>query len=271
MASGADRERNIKKAASLVELAADEGARLAALPQLFNSPWFPSRVDEAGFSFAEDADGRTISSMREVAAKKNIFIIAPVFERDGERYFNTAFLIGPDGSIVGRYRKMHVPLIPLWEERAYFSPGDLGFPVFSTPLGKIGIQLCWDVFFPEGFRILALGGAEMVFAPTASAFWHSRRKWERAISAASHANGIFIFRVNRVGGDTRQEFYGRSFCVRPDGEFLTEPAGASEGIVLADMDLMEIASTRAEWVFMKDRRPEEYGAISEKKCAQEDR
>ena len=118
---------------------------------------------------------------------------------------------------------MHIPELPLWEEKAYFKPGDLGFPVFKTPFATIGVQICWDIFFPEGFRILALKGAEIVFAPTASAFYHSHRKWERAIAAASHANGIYIFRVNRTGREEKQEFYGRSFCVGPDGEFTTKP------------------------------------------------
>ncbi|GMR05003.1 MAG: carbon-nitrogen hydrolase [Thermodesulfobacteriota bacterium] len=263
IAPSGDGEKNLKKSRELIELAADEGAAMAALPELFNTPWFPSAIDKNNFALAEEADGRTITSLRETAAKKKILIVATIFEKDGADHFNTAFVIGDDGSLLGKYRKMHVPSIPLWEEKSYFSPGNLGFPVFETPLATIGVQICWDVFFPEGFRILALKGAEIIFAPTASAFYHSHRKWDRAIAAGAHSNGVFIFRVNRVGAEERQEFYGRSFCVRPDGEFLIEPSGASEGIVLADVDLGEIASTRTEWVFLKDRRPGEYGKITE--------
>ncbi len=186
-----------------------------------------------------------------------------IFEKEAGNYFNTAFVIGAKGEIIGRYRKVHVPQIPLWEEKAYFKPGDLGFPVFKTPFAAIGVQICWDVFFPEGFRILALKGAEVIFVPTASAFEHSQRKWERAIMAAAHANGVFILRVNRIGKEERQEFYGRSFCAGPDGEFVNNPSGASPGVVLTELDLGEVTRMRNEWVFLKDRRPEEYKEILE--------
>ncbi len=258
-----DGEKTLKKTGELVALAAGEGAAIVALPELFNTPWFPSAIDKTNFALAEDEDGRTITSLRETASKKKVIIVATVFEKDGSDHFNTAFILGDDGSIIGKYRKVHVPGIPLWEEKSYFKPGDLGFPVFKTPLATIGVQICWDVFFPEGFRVLALKGAEIIFTPTASAFYHSHKKWERAISAAAHSNGLFIFRVNRVGEEAQQEFYGRSFCMKPDGEFLMPPSGASEGIVLADIDLSVIDSTRQEWVFLKDRRPSEYGLIAE--------
>lgn len=265
IASTLDREKNLSRAAMLIELAADEGAKIIALPELFHLRWFPHTINQKGFALAETADGRTVTFLRELALKKKAVIVAPVFEADSGDHFNTAFVIGPDGEIIGKYRKMHIPQLPLWEEKAYFKPGDLGFPVFKTPFATIGVQICWDIFFPEGFRILALKGAEIVFAPTASAFYHSHRKWERAIAAASHANGIYIFRVNRTGREEKQEFYGRSFCAGPDGEFTTKPSGASAGIVLADIDLSEIAVNRDEWVFMKDRRPEEYKELVKEK------
>ncbi len=268
MASKEGLAENLAKAASLIGLAAEKGAKIIALPQLFNRPWFPATVKKEDLGLAEREDGETITTLRGLAKKHEVVIIASIFEKTGEagseERFNTAFVLGPDGGITGRYRKMHVPQIPLWEERSYFDPGDLGFPVFKTPYATIGVQLCWDVFFPEGFRILALKGAEVVFTPTASAFLHSRKKWERAISAAAHANGFFVFRVNRVGTDGELEFYGRSFCVRPDGEFLVPPSGGSEGIILADIALSEIGAARSSWVFMKDRRPTEYKEILEK-------
>ncbi|MEE9613724.1 MAG: nitrilase-related carbon-nitrogen hydrolase [Thermodesulfobacteriota bacterium] len=256
-----DREKNIEKVRELVGLAAKGGAQIVCLPQLFAAQWFPAVIDKKNFSLAEPEDGPTISALKELAAAEGVVLICPVFEKDGEDYFNTAFILGPGGGVIGKYRKVHVPQIPLWEERAYFKPGDLGFPVFETPFARVGVQLCWDVFFPEGMRVLALKGAEAVFAPTASAFYHSRGKWERAIRAAAHANGIFVFRVNRVGKELAQEFYGRSFCTGPDGEYVLKPCGSSEGVVLADLDLGEIGETRSEWVFLKDRRPGEYGEI----------
>lgn len=266
MAPSADKEKNLLKASGLIELASREGARIICLPQLFNTRWFPATIDKKALALAEEGEkGAAVSCLREAAAKFNAILIVPIFEKDGADYFSTAFCIGARGEVIGKYRKMHVPGIPLWEEKAYFKPGNLGFPVFKTDYATIGIQLCWDVFFPEGFRILALNGAEVIFTPTASAFYHSRGKWERAIRAAAHANGVFIFRANRVGKEERQEFYGRSFCCGPDGEYAASPSGPSEGIVMADMDLGEVARTRNEWVFLKDRRPEEYKDISEAK------
>ncbi|MBI5588141.1 MAG: acyltransferase [Deltaproteobacteria bacterium] len=258
-----EKEKNLSKAVLLIDLAVQEGARIIALPQLFNARWFAHSIDSKNFRVAEREDGPTVSLMRETAAKRGVVIVAPIFEEEDGEYYNTAFVLGVNGEVVGKYRKVHVPQIPLWEERAYFKPGNLGFPVFETPFGKIGVQLCWDIFFPEGFRALALKGAEIILAPTASAFEHSHRKWERAIAAAAHANGVYIFRVNRVGKEDKQEFYGRSFCVRPDGELLHKPSGASAGVVLADMDMTEVARVRNEWVFLKDRRPCEYKDLAE--------
>ncbi len=264
-----DREKNLSRTKALAAIASDQGASIIALPQLFSSPWFPSSIDERNLSLAEEEDGPTVSFIRELASEIKAVVIAPVFEKDGDVRFNTAFVIGADGGVVGKYRKMHVANLPLWEEKPYFSPGNMGFPVFRAGGAAIGVQLCRDIFFPEGFRVLALKGAEIVFAPTASAFYHSRKKWDSALSAAAHANGLFIFRVNRIGAEGAQEFYGRSFCVNPEGEFIAGPSGSSEGVVVADIDLNEVHSSRSEWAFLKDRRPDEYGRIS-KDSAKED-
>jgi N-carbamoylputrescine amidase len=263
MAATADREKNRTKAGMLIELAAAEEAKIISLPQLFDTRWFPRAIDNSNFSLAEKEDGQAVTMLRERAERHSVVVIVPIFEEDNGEYFNTAFVIGPDGGIIGKYRKMHVPQLPLWEEKAYFAPGNLGFPVFDTPFARIGVQLCWDIFFPEGFRILALKGAEVVFAPTASAFEHSQRKWERAICASAHANGLFVMRVNRVGREEKQTFYGRSFCARPDGEFVEKPSGSSEGVVLADIELGDVSAARNEWVFLKDRRPGQYKEIAE--------
>ncbi len=263
MSSAQDKSKNIAKALRLIEVAASEGAGIIALPQLFSTHWFPATINAEHLSLAESEDGQTITAMRSAASAHKVSIIAPIFEKDCFGYFNTAFVIGPDGAIIGRYRKMHVPQLPSWEERAYFKPGNMGFGVFKTPLATIGVQLCWDVFFPEGFRALALKGAQIIFALTASAYEHSRPKWERAMQAAAHANGFFVFRVNRTGADSGLDFYGRSFCAGPDGEMLDAPSGASDGVVIADVDLSRIAETRNQWVFLKERRPLEYTLLSE--------
>jgi len=275
-AGGSQRlSETLRRTEELIEMAVENDVKIICLPQLFNLPWFPADIpkgkDDANFGLAETEDGPTITAMQRVAKKHGIVIIAPIFERapaekdeGDDEFFSTAFVIGTGGELIGKYRKVHIPQLPLWEERSYFTPGDLGFPVFDTPFGKIGVQLCWDVFFPECARIMALAGAFIIFAPTAAAFDHSCLKWERAVSAAAHANGVFIFRVNRVGSEEKQDFYGGSFCMRPDGEFLSKPAGSSEGVVLAEMDLSEIESVRNIWEFLKTRRPDAYEGLIKK-------
>jgi N-carbamoylputrescine amidase len=263
IAPSSDRHTTLKRAAHFIALAAHRGAGIVALPELFSTHWFPSRIDRENFRLAETGEGPTVTELRNAALKEKTVVIAPVFEREEDRYFNTAFVIDENGSILGKYRKMHIPEIPLWEEKAYFSAGE-GFPVFKTAFATIGVQLCWDVFFPEGMRILTLKGARVVFAPTASAHRHSSGKWERAIQAAAHCNGIFVFRINRVGKEERQEFYGKSFCAGPDGEFVVKPAGGGEGIVFASIDMSAISEVASAWTFLKDRRPETYGRIVKK-------
>ena len=261
-----DIEDNLKKAAEFTRMAAEKGARLVCLPELFTTPWFPSEINVEHKALAEAEDGPAVTAMRELSKELGIVLIAPIFEVDphndkGETRFNTAFVLGPEGELIGRYRKVHVPALPLWEERTYFSGGDLGFPIFETPFAKVGVLLGWDAFFPEAFRELALGGAEVVFLPTGSAFAHSRAKWERAAAASAHANGLYVFRVNRVGKESDLEFYGGSFCAGPDGEFAVKPAGSAEGVVLAECDPAVISTVRKEWVFLRDRRPECYTKV----------
>lgn len=251
---------SVSKACELIRLAASKGGKIICLSQLFANRWFPKSIEKSAFDLAEDEEGFIITTLREVALEVGVVIIAPIFEKDinSGDYFSTAFVIGTRGEIIGKYRKLHIPQLPFWEEKSYFKKGDLGLPVFDTPFGKIGVLLCWDVFYPDAFRVLAEGGAEIVFTPTASAYYHARLKWERAIQASAHINGFFVFRVNRAGKEKRQTFYGRSFCTRPDGEFLIKPTGSSEGIVLAEVDLNEISSVKNDWAFANDRREEEY-------------
>jgi len=171
----ADMNDTLRRTEELIELAVENDVKIVCLPQLFNLPWFPADIKDENFELAETEDGEAITRMRGVARKHGIVIIAPIFEKavdkkEGDKFFSTAFVLGTDGEVIGKYRKVHVPQLPLWEERSYFTPGDLGFPVFDTPFGKIGVELCWDVFFPECARVMALKGASIIFAPTASAF-----------------------------------------------------------------------------------------------------
>ncbi len=250
-------ERNLKKASEMVEYALENGAKVVAFQQLFHLPWFPAEQDEERFSLAEAEDGPAVTKMRQMAKDGGAVIVCPIFEKAGEAYYNTAFVIDTDGSIAGKYRKVHVPDMPLWHEKFYFSPGDLGFPVVQTKYAKIGVQLCWDLFFPEGCRALALKGAELIVAPTAAAF-SSSLKWERMVASAAIANGVYVFRINRVGGPDRQRFYGKSFMVNPYGEITIEPTGKMDAVVFADVDTDEIEEARQVWNFFGDRRPEHY-------------
>jgi len=260
MSPGKDKEANRERAEMLVKVAAERGAQCVVLPQLFNTHWFPKEIKEEHKALAEEAGGPTVTAMRDLSRTLKLLMICPVFERDGDALYNTAFVIDEKGELIGRYRKVHVPQLPLWEERSYFTPGD-EFPVFQTRYGKIGVLLCWDIFFPEAARVLALKGARIVFTPTASAYYESHEKWDRAAAASAHANGIYLFRVNRVGKEGKQEFYGRSFCVGPYGDLVGRASGHNEGVVLSTVDLKEVERARNTWPFLKDRRVETYNEL----------
>lgn len=256
-----DKKKNLEKAQQLALIAAEGGARIVCFQELFHTHWFPADINSIHFQLAESIPGPTTDVFSALALQNQIVIILPMFEKDAHGlYFNTAVIIDTGGQILGKYRKVHIPQIPLWEEKAYFQPGDLGFPVFSTPYARVGVQICWDNFFPEGARILALKGAQIIFSPTAAAF-ASQAKWEKVICANAAMSGVFIFRVNRVGQEIKQHFYGQSFCADPEGELVDLPSGRQEGVVMINLDLQEIERTRRVWTFLRDRRPETYGEI----------
>lgn len=258
-----DKDYNLKRALKLLRFAASKEVKIICLPQLFNTHWFPAEINPDYFDLAEGEDGPTLTALREVALKEELVLISPIFERTGEEHFyNTAFVIDADGEIAGKYRKVHVPQFPLWEERSYFETGDLGFPVIKTRYARLGVLICWDNLFPEAARILGLGGAEILFSPTANAFL-SHYKWKTMIMSHAIANGYYAFRVNRVGGEEKQTFYGMSFCVSPTGQLLGEESGKTEGLIIAEIDLKEVASARSQWPVLKDRRPEFYHQLIE--------
>ena len=257
-----EKERNIEKAIRFTKIAIEKGAQIICFQELFTTHWFPREMNKRFFSLAEKVDGPTIDTMRRLAKEHGVVLICPIFEIEENSFYNSAVVIDADGESLGSYRKIHVPQIPLWEERYYFSSGNHGFPVFETKFAPIGIQICWDNFFPEGSRILALKGAKILFSPTAAAFAPQRR-WETVISSNAIANGVYIFRVNRVGSEEKQDFYGRSFCISPEGELLDKPTGMKDSIALIEVDLKNIDKTRKEWPFLRDRRPEVYREITE--------
>lgn len=257
-----EKERNIEKAIRFTKIAVEKGAQIICFQELFTTHWFPREMNKRFFALAEKADGLTIGAMRRLAKEYGVVLICPIFEVEDDSFYNSAVVVDADGEILGSYRKIHVPQIPLWEERYYFSSGNHGFPVFQTKFAPIGIQICWDNFFPEGSRILALKGAKILFSPTAAAFAPQKR-WETVMSSNAIANGVYIFRVNRVGSEEKQDFYGRSFCISPEGELLDKPTGMKDSISLIEVDLKNIDKTRKEWPFLRDRRPEVYKEIME--------
>lgn len=257
-----EKERNIEKAVRLTQIAVEKGAQIICYQELFTTHWFPREMNKRYFSLAEKADGDTIRIMQKLAKESGVVLICPIFEVEKDSFYNSAVVIDADGEILGSYRKIHVPQIPLWEERFYFSSGNHGFPVFRTKFAPIGIQICWDNFFPEGSRILALKGAKIVFCPTAAAF-ASQKRWETVISSNAITNGVYVFRVNRVGSEEKQDFYGKSFCISPEGELLDKPTGMKDGVALIEIDLRNIDKIRKEWPFLKDRRPDCYPEITD--------
>ncbi len=259
ISAGPDVERNTQRALEMAEVAAEKGAGIICYPELFLTPWFLKKEDAAQFSFARDAASDTIQRFRDISKRSETVLIVPFFESAPGQYFNSAAVID-SGRLIGTYRKLHIPNLELYREQFYFSPGNSGLPVFETSKGRIGVQLCWDNLVPEGSRALALGGAEIVLAPTAAAL-NTHTLWERAIAANALANHLFIFRVNRVGKEDDLSFYGRSFCVDPWGEMVSELAGSKDAIVLADVDLAERTAASETWGFLRHRRPEAYGEI----------
>lgn len=259
ISAGPDIQRNLQRAVEMAEVAAEKGAKIVCYPELFLTSWFPKQENTSIFSCALSSPGEILDRFRDVSESTNTVLIIPFFESANGNYYNSA-AVYDSGKLLGMYRKMHLPDLALYREQFYFSPGDTGLPVFETSQGKIGVQICWDNLFPEGSRVLALKGAEVVFAPTAASL-NTHSLWERAISANAFANNLFVFRVNRVGQEDGVSFYGRSFCVDPWGEMVSELAGGKEAIVLADIDLNERAAATETWGFLKHRRPGEYGDL----------
>ncbi|HOE17172.1 MAG TPA: nitrilase-related carbon-nitrogen hydrolase [Syntrophorhabdaceae bacterium] len=254
-----NKERNTEKALQLLAVAVREDAKFICFQELFNLPWFPKDRDEGVWKYAEKIDGPTIRLFKNALKGTDSVVILPIFERSGKKYFNTSVVFSSDTTI-GIYRKLHITDIPLWEEKFYFSPGNRGLPVFQTPHGTIGVQASWDNFYHECTRILTMKGADIIFAPTACAF-KSQHIWQTVLAGNAIAHGAYIMRVNRVGSEAMQDFYGMSFCVNPEGELVGGPTGITDSVLLADIDLEYLQHVRREWPILKGRRPACYKEI----------
>ncbi len=255
-----DKEKNTEKACKMMDMATGEGAKIVCFQELFNLYWFPRSRDKGAFALAEKITGPTVSRMREKAAGAGSVVVLPFFEKEGKTFYNSCAVIDADGEVAGVYRKIHVPDIPLWEEKFYFSTGNLGFPVFSTRHGRIGVQISWDNLIPECARVLSLKGADIIFAPTACSF-KSQHIWQTVITSNAITNACFVMRVNRVGSEESHDFYGMSFSASPEGEMISGPTGRADGIMLADVDQVRLAEIRREWPIIRERRPALYTEI----------
>jgi N-carbamoylputrescine amidase len=278
MRSTAAPAENLARAAAKIREAAARGAQIICLPELFRSPYFCREENADLFQLAEPIPGPTTEALSGVARELKISLVVSVFERRAAGvYYNSAAVIDADGSLLGRYRKMHIPEDPLYYEKFYFTPGDLGFPNFDTRYGRIGVQICWDQWYPEGARLTSLRGAQILFYPT-SIGWHPREKAE--FGAAQHeawrtiqrghaiANGVYVAVVNRVGfegpADAGLEFWGRSFLADPFGRVVAEASGSDEEILVAECDPALSEETRRNWPFLRDRRIDAYQPILER-------
>jgi len=261
------REEMVSRQADLVEQAVAGGAQIVCLQELATGPYFCQVEDKSWFTLAEPVpDGPTVNMFREVAARLATVLVVPLFEDASGSYYNTAVVIDADGSIVGKYRKTHIPQVKGFFEKYYFKPGNTGFPVFETRYAKVGVYICYDRHFPEGARCLGLAGAEIVFIPSATA-GKSRRLWWVEQRSHAVANAYFVGTINRVGKETlgEQVFFGHSYFCDPYGVVIAE-GGEEEEIIYADLDLSMVEEAKRELPFYQDRRPETYSAITVHVC-----
>ncbi len=285
MSCSPEPDENLYRAGEKVREAARRGAQIVCLPELFRTQYFCQREAAELFDLAEPIPGPTTECMSRIAQEEGVVIIASVFERRARGlYHNTAAIFDADGSLKGLYRKMHIPDDPLYYEKYYFTPGDLGFKAFDTRHGRLGTLICWDQWYPEGARLTALQGANILFYPTAIG-WHPEEKeqfgaaqhdaWRTIQRSHAIANGVFVGVVNRVGhewGDVRGrrapgqglQFWGRSFLCDPFGRILTEASHDQEEILLAQCDLRELENVRRNWPFLRDRRIDSYANLGKR-------
>ncbi|HLE62421.1 MAG TPA: carbon-nitrogen hydrolase [Pyrinomonadaceae bacterium] len=265
-------EKNLKKAKAKIGEAARKGAQIVCLQELFRSQYFCQKEDTEFFQLAETIPGPTTDSLARVARQKRVVIVASVFEkRAAGVYHNTAVIIDTNGKIVGKYRKMHIPDDPLYYEKFYFTPGDLGFQTHDTSAAKIGALVCWDQWFPEAARLTALSGSQFLFYPTAIGWLPGEKEemndaqhsaWETIQRAHAIANGVFVVAVNRVGREGKLTFWGQSFVADPFGRIIAKASSNKEEVLVVKCDLTKIDETRQNWPFLRDRRIDFYMPLS---------
>ncbi|MEE9606883.1 MAG: carbon-nitrogen hydrolase [Myxococcota bacterium] len=272
MSCSEDPRENLAKALERIEEAARRGARVVCLQELFRSRYFCQVEDPARFALAESIPGPTTEALSKLASARDVAIVASLFERRAEGlYHNTAVVIDADGQLRGSYRKMHIPDDPLYYEKFYFAPGDLGFRSFTTRHARLGTLVCWDQWFPEAARLTALSGAQILFYPTAIGWQFDEGEatdaaqhdaWETVQRAHAIANGVFVAAVNRVEREGEIRFWGQSFVADPSGRILARASAEEEETLVVECDLGEVERVRREWPFLRDRRVDAYGDLT---------
>ncbi|GDY21514.1 apolipoprotein acyltransferase [Verrucomicrobiota bacterium] len=278
-ACSADPAANLRTTLAAVERAAKDGAQIICTQELFRSQYFCQSEDHANFQLAEPIPGPSTAAFQKLARKHKVVVIASLFEkRASGLYHNTAVIIDADGSLLGSYRKMHIPDDPLFYEKFYFTPGDLGFRAWQTRYGKIGVLICWDQWYPEAARLTAMQGAEILFYPTAIG-WHPKEKaeygtnqhgaWETIQRAHAVANGCFVAVANRIGleqpiGGDGLEFWGQSFVAGTSGQILAKASVDKPENLLVSVELAKVDVTRTHWPFLRDRRVDAYGDLTKR-------
>jgi N-carbamoylputrescine amidase len=272
-----DPEENLRKAIAGVREARARGAELVCLQELFRNQYFCQTEDHGHFALAEPVPGPSTDALSKVAAELGVVIVASLFERRAEGlYHNTAAIIDADGKYLGKYRKMHIPDDPQYYEKFYFTPGDLGFLAWDTKVGRIGVLVCWDQWYPEAARLTALAGAQILFYPTAIGWLPAEKAehgaqqqaaWETIQRSHAIANGVYVCSVNRVGHEGPAsgglEFWGGSFVADPGGRLLVK-GGQNEEVLIATCDLAKVDASRTHWPFLRDRRIDAYGDLTKR-------
>jgi len=271
MSCDAEPRRNLDKALARIEEAAARGAKVVCLQELFRSRYFCQSEEARNFDLAEPIPGPTTEALSAAAAARKLVIVGSIFERRAEGvYHNTAVVLDADGRLAGHYRKMHIPDDPHYYEKFYFTPGDLDFTAHRTAHATVGALVCWDQWFPEAARLVALAGAQIVFYPTAIGWERTEvesvrhrqlQAWETVQRGHAIANGMFVAVANRVGAEDSLEFWGNSFVVDPFGEVIAHAGAGGEEILIADCNLGLIEETRRNWPFLRDRRIDAYGDL----------
>jgi len=274
MACSPQPEKNLKNALDRIAVAARQGAKLVCLQELFRSLYFCQKEDYECFDLAETIPGPTTRLLSQAAKKHKITLVSSLFEkRTGGLYHNTAVVFGPDGKILGTYRKMHIPDDPGFSEKFYFAPGDTGFQPIDTPVGRLGVLVCWDQWYPEAARLMALRGAEILVYPTAIGLARSEKRelhrvqlgaWQTIQRSHAIANGVYVLSINRIGREDHLDFWGTSFVSDPFGRVMAQASSDKAEIVRATLDLDQIGITRQHWPFLRDRRIDAYGGLDQR-------